>query len=68
MKTARLDELEKRLRTALASALRSATANEPSWRRFEPSLKRGGAKDDAPQNGTSSSMSAKPADAEGTDR
>lgn len=59
-----LNELERRLDTALSKALRR-TADTPAWRRFE-SLLLGGVQGARPltQNGTSSTSSEAPRDAE----
>ncbi len=57
MSIERLKELERRLFTALAAALKNATDADPAWRKFEASVIHGTAQADKPQNGTSSSGS-----------
>ena len=57
MSTNRLNDLEHRLRAALAASLNRATAGDPAWRKFEASLGQGAGgpvSEDEPQNGTSS--------------
>jgi hypothetical protein len=52
----RLDELERRVKAALASPLRRAAAELPAWRAFEASLREQTvASVTVPQNGGSSS-------------
>jgi hypothetical protein len=56
--TDRLDELELRLRMAMAHALHRATAEDPAWRSFEPSLRHSDEDAAAAQKGMSSFLSA----------
>jgi hypothetical protein len=59
-----LNELERRLWAAAAAGLRRAAGGDPGLRRFRELLDGREKEKDAPQNGTSSSDSAEPGEAD----
>ena len=65
--TDQLDELEGRLRMALAHALHRATAEDPAWRSFEASVQHGDGNLGSAQKGMSSFLSGARREEEGGD-